>query len=234
MTTEEFSNEFDTLLNSYSTIEAFGKTPSTIELDEYEKSVFLTKAQEDLVRDIYNGRNLLGLSFEGTEESRSYLRNLVKTYTTSKEIDGGIKLTDDSVFFKLPDDLWFITYESVDLGDSLQCDNKNIAVIPITQDELHRIKNNPFRGSGRRRVLRIDAGDNVVEIVSRYSVYSYTVKYLSKPKPIILIDLPSDLYINGINNKTECELNPVIHRAILERAVNLALISKGLNTGSNK
>ena len=35
MTTEEFSNEFDTLLNSYSTIEAFGKTPSTIELDEY-------------------------------------------------------------------------------------------------------------------------------------------------------------------------------------------------------
>ena len=47
MTTEEFSNEFDTLLNSYSVIGKFGKgeNPSTIELDEYEKSVFLTKAQ---------------------------------------------------------------------------------------------------------------------------------------------------------------------------------------------
>ena len=49
MTTEEFSNEFDALLNSYSTTE---ETPNTIELDEYEKSVFLTKAQEDVVIDM--------------------------------------------------------------------------------------------------------------------------------------------------------------------------------------
>ena len=52
MTTEEFSNEFDTLLNSYSNTEGFGKTTNTIELDEYEKSVFLTKAQEDVVIDM--------------------------------------------------------------------------------------------------------------------------------------------------------------------------------------
>lgn len=233
MTTEEFSNEFDVLLNSYSTIEEFGKVPSTVEFDEYEKSVFLTEAQESLVRDIYSGRNLFGLSFESTEEARSYLRNLIKTYTTSEEVNG-TKLTNNSVLFKLPDDLWFITYESVDLGDNLYCDNKNITVVPITQDELHRVKNNPFRGSGKRRVLRVDVGNNIVEIISRYSVYSYTVKYLSKPKPIVLVDLPSDLYINDINKRTECVLNPVIHRAILERAVNLALISRGLNTGSNK
>ena len=53
MTTEEFSNEFDTLLNSY------GENPSTIELDEYEKSVFLTKAQEEIVIDLYSGKNPL-------------------------------------------------------------------------------------------------------------------------------------------------------------------------------
>lgn len=233
MTTEEFSNEFDVLLNSYSTIEEFGKIPSTVGFDEYEKSVFLTEAQESLVRDIYSGRNLFGLSFESTEEARSYLRNLIKAYTTSEEVNG-TKLTNNSVLFKLPNDLWFITYESVDLGDSLYCDSKNITVVPVTQDELHRIKNNPFRGSGKRRVLRVDVGNNIVEIISRYSIYSYTVKYLSKPKPIILIDLPPDLFINDINKRTECELNPVIHRAILERAVNLALVSRGLNTGSNK
>lgn len=43
MTTEEFSNEFDTLLNSNSAIESFGNI-SDIKLDEYEKSIFLTKA----------------------------------------------------------------------------------------------------------------------------------------------------------------------------------------------
>ena len=51
MTTEEFSNEFDTLLNSYAiSPDKYGmeNSPLTIELDEYEKSVFLTKAQEDI------------------------------------------------------------------------------------------------------------------------------------------------------------------------------------------
>ena len=51
MTTEEFSNEFDTLLNSYLVTGEFGKVEnlSTIKLDEYEKSVFLTRAQEEII-----------------------------------------------------------------------------------------------------------------------------------------------------------------------------------------
>lgn len=69
MTTEEFSNEFDTLLNSYSTIEAFGKTPNTVELDEYEKSVFLTNAQEEIVIGMYNGKNPFGDSLRGLRKS---------------------------------------------------------------------------------------------------------------------------------------------------------------------
>ena len=46
MTTQEFSNGFDTLLNSYRDIKDFGKSNSvySLELDEYEKSLFLTQA----------------------------------------------------------------------------------------------------------------------------------------------------------------------------------------------
>ena len=46
MNTQEFSTEFDTLLNSYNTIAPFGEQSSKAEivLDEYEKSVFMTKA----------------------------------------------------------------------------------------------------------------------------------------------------------------------------------------------
>ena len=232
MTTEEFSNEFDALLNSYSNIGSFGKTSNTIELDEYEKSVFLTKAQEEVVIDLYNGKNPFRDSFEKTEEVRSYLRELIRTYRTTERQNGYTGLTENSVFFKLPEDLWFITYESVNLGGSLECsDGEDIMVFPVTQDEFHRIRRNPFRGAGKRRVLRIDAGGNIIEIVSKYDVYSYMVRYLAKPKPIIVNDLPSDLLINNIGTRTECELNPVIHRTILERAVKLAQMSKSINTG---
>lgn len=233
MTTEEFSNEFDTLLNSYSTIEAFGKTPSTIELDEYEKSVFLTNAQEEIVISMYNGKNPFGDSFERTEEIRRYLSDLIKTYTTTDKKVGYTGLSKSSVFFELPDDLWFITYEAVNLkDDGLGCmSGEDISVIPITQDEYHRIRKNPFRGTNKRRALRLDLSGKVVEIVSKYNVESYLVRYLSRPAPIILTDLTDNLSINGISVKTECELNPVIHRAILERAVKLAIISRVPNTG---
>lgn len=233
MTTEEFSNEFDALLNSYSTTEEFGKTPNTIELDEYEKSVFLTKAQEDVVIDMYNGKNTFGDSFEKTEEIRRYLSDLIKTYTTTDKKVGYTGLSKSSVFFELPNDLWFITYESVNLkDDGLGCmSGEDISVIPITQDEYHRIRKNPFRDTNGRRALRLDLSGKVVEIVSKYNVERYLVRYLSRPNPIILNDLPNDLSINGINKKTECGLNPVIHRAILERAVRLAIISRVPSAG---
>lgn len=229
MTVEEFSNEFDTLLNSYSTINQFGKieNSSSIELDEYEKSLFITKAQEDIIIDFYNGSNSLGNSFESTEEIRRYLNELVKTYTTSDKKSEYQGLSSESVFFELPDDLWFITYESVTIDEN----NSTIIVVPTTQDEYYRVSRNPFRWSGNKRALRLDVSNNIVEIISKYNISKYLVRYISKPEPVILIDLPDNLSINGINKKTECKLNPAIHRAILERAVKLAIISKVPNAG---
>ena len=67
MTCEEFSNEFDVLINSYSNQLQFGSISSPLEFDEYEKSVFLTQAQEKIVVGIYNG-NLTGYSLDELEE----------------------------------------------------------------------------------------------------------------------------------------------------------------------
>ena len=233
MTTEEFSNEFDTLPNSYSDIREFVKVPSSTEFDEYEKSIFLTKAQEELVLDTYNGKNPFGDSFEKTEEIRRYLSELVKTTTCTKEtILSNVGLSESSTFFKLPEDLWFITYESIKLENGLECmSGKTISVVPITQDEYHKIKKNPFRGAGKRRALRLDLSNDEVEIISDYNIQSYLVRYLSRPTPIILTDLPDNLSINSISERTECKLNPVLHRTILERAVKLAILSKIPNAG---
>ena len=61
MNTTEFSLQFDIYYNSI----ASNQAPP---VDEYEKSVFLTNAQRDLIVDIYSGR-IFTMSFESTEEA---------------------------------------------------------------------------------------------------------------------------------------------------------------------
>ena len=225
MTNEEFSNEFDSLISSNSIIKPFGIDSTLLEFDEYEKSVFLTKAQESIVKSLYNG-TLTGDSFEKTEELRRSLNNLVKTGSPDKvEGDG---LTKNSYLFKLPPDVWFITYEAVESEDDrLGCAKGSIMeVVPITQDELHNITRNPFRKSNKRRVLRLDIEGDIVEIISVYDISKYTIRYLSEPQPIILSDLPEGLTINKLSKETKCTLNPAIHRMILEMAVSHALKSR--------
>lgn len=232
MTNIEFSNGFDTLLNSFNI-----DNSSNITLDEYEKSFYLTKAQEDIVRELYSGRNNTRESFENTEELKRSLDSLVNTITLTEKttVDNSKKINKDSVFYTLPDNIensiWFITYESVLLKDDNLCEKeKSVIVTPITQDDYDRVNKNPFRQANSRRVLRLDAGNNIIELISKYNISSYLVRYLKKPTPIILIDLPDDLSINGVKDKTECNLNPMIHNRILERAVQLALQSKSISS----
>lgn len=225
MTTEEFSNEFDVLLNSYVTTRNFGVGQNLTELDEYEKSILLTEAQEDIVKGLYNGK-LTGEGFETTEEQRRNLDNLIKTSNPTLLENSQLGISNNSKFFQLPTDVWFITYESALLSDdSLGCkNNTNANVIPVRQDEYHNIKENPFRGPSDKRVLRIDTGSSIVELISKYTVQSYFIKYLSKPTPIILEDITNDnLSINGETKKMDCKLNTLLHRTILERAVALAI-----------
>lgn len=234
MKLQEFSDTFDALLNSYNTQAQFGEqaSRSTVVLDEYEKSLFLTKAQQELVIDFYNGKNPYRDSFEGTEELRRYLDNLVRTksYSTDDRVTETIGVSDNSVFYKLPEDLAFITLEQIILDDSsLGCYNGRRAdIYPVTQDEYSRVKDNPFRGPTKYKALRLDYGESIVEIVSKYTFNKYLIKYLSKPEPIVLEDMPNELSIEGVRVKTECKLNPILHDTILDNAVRLALISKGI------
>jgi hypothetical protein len=233
MTTEEFSSAFDTLLSSYSNKPGFGdaSSPADIVLDEYEKSLFLTEAQDQIIVELYSGRNEKGASFEKTEELRANLRNLIKTETILPDMDSHGGLSKHSKFFTLPPDVLFITYEAASIGDdNAGCkDGSTIAVIPVTQDEFHRVMQNPFRQANSRKALRLDNGLDVVEIISKFNINEYTVRYLSRPTPIVLTDLSEMNVFPEVSGKeTQCKLDSVLHRQILERAVILALQSKGI------
>ena len=203
MTNEEFSNEFDVLINSYSKMESYGKGEGPLEFNEYEKSVFLTKAQEQFVVSLYDGRSQEFKAFEGTEEARRFLSKLIKTMTITTQESGHTGISDNSYFYKLPEDLLFITYEEVKIPTNNNCPNTSKRlVVPTTQDEYYRVVNNPFKGPNNRRVLRLDYSDNIIELVSDSNIESYTIRYLSKPNPIILATLPDDLTINNKYKET--------------------------------
>lgn len=242
MTTEEFSDAFDTLVNSAANVDNFGSIDSTLKFDEYEKSYFLTKAQEEVVRELYTGKNRFGESFEKTEELRRLLNNLIVTHKQplSEENYNNLALTDKSYLIPIFDDVMYIIYEAVRLkDDSLGCYSGTVVnVQPITHDEYNKIKDNPFRGPTRYKALRLDTNDNqptnCVEIISKYSCDEYIVRYLKKLNPIILVDLgDSNVSIDGKTEKKDCELNSILHEYILERAVDMALRTKGIGKPQN-
>ena len=238
MSRDEFSNQFDILVSSYRRFRNFDdKEPfDTIEFDEYEKSLYLTKSQEELVRSLYTGRNSSLQSFEETEELRRYLSELVVEAELEPitNISGNpIGIESKSKFFTLPPDLWFITYESVHLEKG-KCDShSSMQVVPVRQDEYHKIKKNPFRGPNDRRALRLDLSEGVVEIVCKYEVDSYYIRYIKRLRPIVLEDLPNGLTINDENEATDCEVHEGLHQRILEFAVEMALRSKGIYSNNN-
>lgn len=230
MTCEEFSNNFDAAIDSYRRFAKFDdREPSdTLEFNEYEKSIFLTQAQKNLVVSLYSGRNNLPLSFESTEEARRYLDNLVvtKTFTTFTEGLNGVVVT-------LPEDLAYIVYESVTRADSSCSKTQKEDVIATTHDEFNMVKNNSFRGTSKR-VLRLDSGDSTVELVSDNPLASYSIRYIKMPDPIVLADLPEGVSIDGCSTKQTCRLKEVLHSLVLGDAVQIALQSRGIGSKPSK
>ena len=238
MSTEEFSNGFDILVDSYRRFKDFDDRMllDTIEYSEYEKSVYLTKAQEALVQEVYSGKYTAD-SFERTEEVRRQLDALVQQVSFRENTESN-HLSDKFKHntYNLPNDCWYIVYEQAKFGsDAGECIANSVAdVVPVTHDEYQRTINNPFRGPNKRRVLRLDIGKLEVELVSSYNIDTYTIRYIKRPEPIVLCDLEADgLDINGIVSPQTCQLSDLIHQEILSRAVTMALSHRLNNTNKD-
>jgi hypothetical protein len=62
----------------------------------------------------------------------------------------------------------------------------------------------------------MDLSNNKVQIISEFTPSYYYIRYVEKPEPIILEDLPNDLTIDGKSKKVDCKLNSSVHQFILE------------------
>ena len=222
MNVQEFSNSFDTLLQPYIAKESFSEQ-NNLAFDEYEKSIFLTKAQEQIVLELYQ-------ELEQSEEVRKYLSNLIKTdnYVPIGEQDETL-INNNFKSYKvdISNNILFMIYEQCTLSDENNCiNNKIVSVVPTIHDDLDKVLKNPFKSPNSRKVIRLDF-DNKIELISKYNISNYKVRYLKKPNPIILVALEDNLSINNGDTKvSNGETNPILHERIVQRAVQLAVQSK--------
>lgn len=103
-----------------------------------------------------------------------------------------------------------------------------LQVVPVKFDEYSRLMCKPYKRPLKYQAWRLTNNDvvNKADIVVGPSdtLTKYTIRYVRRPNPIIVSDLDG-LTIEGKSTATECELDPILHEEILQRAVELAKIA---------
>ena len=271
MTSEEFSNQYDVLFNNITSNQAPG-------LDEYEKSVFLTKAQDEILKNYFTTTskgNSVGQGFDDSAKRQIDFSSLMATATGSPNSTVTTKIDSRSKVFTFPSGVFIIINEVASVG------SKNYQVVPLRYDEYTRLMSKPYQRPLKNQVWRLlnkgvgngNAAIQYAELIAHPNeeLTSYTVRYIRRPKPIIVGDLGGLTIIGysygeepaptpsmttslvdrstgdteasissgeSINENTGtsleassllytkgCELDPILHEDILQRAVELAKIA---------
>lgn len=290
MTIIEFSNQFDILYNNITSNQAPG-------LNEYEKSVFLTKAQDEIVKNYFEASSLGNTVKKGFDDTILRQMDFSSLMTTREYQDGIIgesTLDPRAIVYDIPenDNVYIVINESLHLMDDNGVVKGVRQVVPLSYLEYSRLMLKPFKQPVKNQAWRLitsgksgelnktDANSTIktrVEIITTNADLNhytgnmvidlpeknidtnvenlikdinvsinepivtnirYVIRYVRKPRPIILTDL-DDIYgeslsINGHTKSSSCELSDIVQEAVLQRAVELAKISYEVNANDTQ
>ena len=311
MTNEEFSNQLDTLLNSYNTQAGFGEGSNKqggIALDEYEKSVLLTLAQDIIVKSYFDKTlNQQGQGFDDSPRRQVDFSSLIKVakYNREDTAHNYLKHDDDKCYddrgllvdLGIDKKILFILNERLEV--TTDSGKKIYVVVPINYREYDREMSKAYAQPLKKQAWRLfsnaatgydiqseiipiygstsaeitlptyykkvggnawvdytlQSGDTVKGTVSDISevvkpqegdIYRidkvqsvpyplvYTIRYVQRPTPIVLRELPDGLSIDGVSKETPCSLNPILHTDILNKAFELAVSTRGGGTAQRQ
>lgn len=165
--------------------------------------------------------------------------------------DGGTdfpRIDPRSSLYTFPKNVFIVINETIETSD-----NHLLQVLPLRYDEYLRLMSKPFKRPLKNQAWRLlNSGVNVGNVATKYveiiantwdenKISSYNIRYVRVPKPIIVAPLDG-LTIDGyygtdasgnpvtdssttVTGGMECELDPILHEDILQRAVELAKIS---------
>ena len=227
MTNAEFSNEFDILYNNIMSNQAPG-------LNEYEKSVFLTKAQDEIVKAYFSPKHSSD-GFDGSERRQIDFSMLTKhkIYKSTDTIEANkvispanSKNTFDSRSHTilLPNDVLMV------INEAAKVDRGVLTVIPISYTEYNRLMSKPFKRPLKNQAWRLlinngNPSGTIAEIIAGIGddITEYHFRYIKRPQAIILTSLEEEgVTLDGKATSQNCELDPILHHEILQRAVELA------------
>jgi hypothetical protein len=110
---------------------------------------------------------------------------------------------------------------------------ERLTVIPLTYTEYTRLMSKPYKRPLKFqswRILDNSASDNSAtapvkkaELVigPNDELLQYVARYVKKPRAIRLITF-DEVTLDGDNTEQSCELDPILHEEIVQRAVELA------------
>lgn len=252
MTNSEFSDSFSTLLNSYNTQAQFGEQASKREivLDEYEKSVLLTQAQDIIVKSYFDGTlNQQRQGFDDSSRRQVDFSSLIRVEKLTPSSINRSHFDDRGIMYELPKytdkkgsataKVLFILNEKLTYTEA----NGKIhtfIIVPINYKEYDREMSKPYAQPLKKQAWRLFQNDSTgfdlkTELIPRWQYanledktkFEYKIRYVKRPQPIILENLPNELNIDGESMESPCELNPIVHMDILNKAVELAISTRG-------
>ena len=156
MTLEEFSTEFDVLYNSITSNAAPG-------FNDYEKSVLLTLAQEELIKSYFvANNNTTGVGLDGSQKRHYDFSTLIKVKTLNNIIDSILTTRvnvpvfnkDANNIFLVPNDVFLV------LNEYLTVKNNSYTVFPISYDSYNLLMSKPFPYPNKRQAWRLDSSIN--------------------------------------------------------------------------
>ena len=267
---KEWSDAFDVLYNQVMS----NASPA---LDEYDKSILLTKAQDEIVKDYFNPKgNKYQEGFDSNAKRQADFAALLKVATLTIS-NSYAKFDSRSVAYQFPTDFFIAINEQYQVT-STEGATYPYTIVPLSYVEYNRVMKKPYKYPPKGQVWRLITGEitpdstgywikagevavtgnydvedipedydsiaeaeadgwrfigstnggnvPIVEIIGMPSGTAvYKLRYIRRPKPIILADLTTidtDLSINGETAASPCELSEHIHDEILQRAVELA------------
>lgn len=147
MNIPEFSDQFNVLYNNVTSNQAPG-------LDEYEKSVFLTKSQDEVLKAYFDPRgNKFQEGFDGSEKRQIDFSMLMRTINITEitPITGVSLYPGMNVkHYRMPNDIFLYINETVSIGTG-----KNLVVVPISYTEYNRLMSKPFKRPLKNQAWRL-------------------------------------------------------------------------------
>ena len=229
MTLEEFSTEFDVLYNSITSNAAPG-------FNDYEKSVLLTLAQEELIKSYFvANNNTTGVGLDGSQK-RHYdfstlikiksLKNIVYDIITAiDKVNIPFLREDTNAVFLIPNDVFLI------LNEHLIAKDNNYIVFPISYDTYNLLMSKPFPYPNKRQAWRLDssidgevAALKVIHVSDDKDISSKNITFES------IYHKPLNIEINIKNG--DIQLSDFVVVSESKEAVNITLnLSNTVNNG---